>query len=100
MNNRRVFILNDGGQNYQPAEKFGELIYCTEGKLDKFDISNMYRELSETLADSEPHDYIVLTSLSSLCSVACAMMGSMHGELHLLVYDVKTSEYVARDLML
>jgi hypothetical protein len=97
---KRVFVLNDGGQDYTPAKEYGELIFCTEGELNKFDISAMYRQLNNFLDGSDCDDYIVLTSLSSLCSVACAIMAAMHGEVHLLIYDVKTRRYVSRDLML
>jgi len=68
----RVFILNRGGHDYSRAERFGTLVYCSEGLLAKYDIGKMVRILSDAMSDSTPEDYLLLTSLSSLCSVACA----------------------------
>ena len=83
---RRVFILNEGTHDYSSAEAFGELVYCTEGLLPKRDINRLFLELDRVLGDSDAKDLIMLSSLSSLCSVASAMMAAMHGEVHFLVY--------------
>lgn len=92
----KVYILNRGPHDYTDAAHFGELVFCTEGTLDKFDIPGMFLTLRETLADSQPDDYILLTSLTSLCSVACSIMAVLHGELHLLIHT--GSHYVERSL--
>lgn len=96
--NRKVFILNEGAHDYSEAEAFGELVYCTSGKLPRDDINRLFVELEDTLSESEPHDLIMLSSLTSLCSVASAIMASMHGEVHFLIYSNGT--YVQKDLML
>jgi hypothetical protein len=91
-----VYILNRAGHDYSDAERFGELIYCTSGSLDKLDIQQMYREITAAFADSESGDWIVLTSLTSLCSVACAIFSLKHGRLNLLIHTQKG--YVERQL--
>ena len=93
-----VYVLNRGGHDYSEASRFGNVVYCTDGPLDKWDVSQMYREFSVSLATSEPDDYIVLTSLASLCSVACAIFAHMHGRLNLLIY--KDGSYVERKIVL
>lgn len=93
---KKVYVTNKGPHNYTDAEQFGELIYCTDGPLDKFDLSEMYREISSAMADSGPDDYILLTSLTSLCSVACAYFAAKHGELHVLIH--KGDGYVERSI--
>jgi hypothetical protein len=94
----RVYCVNRGPHDYSAAGAFGELVYCTDGTLDKFDIAQMCRELSESLKDSEECDYILLTSLTSLCSVACAVFASKHGCLNLLIYRPDYG-YVARNVV-
>lgn len=84
---RRVFVVNRGPHNYEDAAAFGDLVYCTKGSLPKDDIALMYRELEGPLADSIPEDFILLTSLTSLCSVACAIFAHMHGRLNLLLFS-------------
>lgn len=94
----KVFIVSDGGHDYSDAERFGELVYCTEGVIRKDDIAQMYRELNGKLALAEPGDYLLISSLTSLCSVAAAILGFQFGEVHFLLY--KDGQYVSRDLIL
>ncbi len=93
---KKVYVTNKGPHNYSDAEAFGVLAYITDGLVDKFDISQMYRSCDEAMADSEPDDYILLTSLTSLCSVACAYFAAKHGELHVLIH--KGDGYVERSI--
>ena len=93
---RKVYITNRGPHDYSAAESFGELVYCTDGALDKMDLSQMYRECQTAMADSQQDDYILLTSLTSLCSVACAYFAAKHGELHVLIH--RGDSYVERAL--
>jgi len=95
---RRVFVLNEGSHDYSGAEAFGELVYCTSGMLPKHDINRLFLSLDEVLSESEAHDLIMLSSLSSLCSVASAIMAAMHGEVHFLVYH--EGRYYEKDLVL
>lgn len=93
-----VYIPNRGPHDYTDAERFGTLMYCTDGSLDKFDTAEMYRELCDAMHDSEPEDYIVLGSLISLCCVACAIFAAKHHRLNLLIH--RTDGYTARSLYL
>jgi len=56
----------------------------------------MYRELSEAMHDSQDDDYILITSLASLCCVACAIFAAKHQRLNLLIH--KGDGYVSREL--
>lgn len=93
----RVYVLNRGPHDYEHAEQFGELVFCTEGLLDRDDTSQMYRELLEAMQDSQQDDYILLTSLTSLCSIACSIFTYKHGRLNLLIY--KDGTYIQRTLV-
>lgn len=92
----KVYITNRGPHNYSDAERFGELVFCTEGEVDKFDTAQMFRQLSTAFEDSIADDYILLTSLASLCSVACAIFAARHQQLNLLLF--KGDGYLARSL--
>lgn len=94
-----IYIPNRGPHNYAEAERFGDLVYCTTGSLDKFDTAEMFRELSDAMFDSQPEDFILLTSLTSLCSIACAIFAAKHQRVNLLIH--KNNEgYVKRELHL
>lgn len=96
--NRKVFVLNEGTHDYSEAAAFGELVFCTSGLLPRDDINRLFLELDETLSNSQPKDLIMLSSLTSLCSVAAAMMGAMHGEVHFLIFS--NGKYIEKELVL
>lgn len=93
-----VYIVNKGPHNYADAERFGQLVYCTDGNVDKFDTAQMYREIVLAMHDSEPEDYILLGSLTSLCCVATAIFAAKHWRLNLLIH--RQDGYVERSLFL
>lgn len=91
-----VFILNKAPHDYSDAERFGELVFCTNGPLDKLDLSQMYRELDRAFEDSQAEDWILLTSLTSLCVVACSIFVLKHERLNLLIHT--REGYIERSL--
>lgn len=95
---RKVFIVNNGGHDYSDAARFGEIVFCTDSVIRKDDVSQMYRELKVALSDAKADDYLLVSSLTSLCMVAAAILSDRFGELHLLLY--KDGQYVDRDLIL
>lgn len=96
MTDKVVYVPNKGPHDYSDAKKYGRLEFCTFGSVDRFDTAEMYRELSEAMYDSRPGDYILLTSLASLCAVACSIFAVKHGKLNLLIHS--GSDYVLREL--
>jgi hypothetical protein len=91
-----VYIVNDGGHDYSDAKRFGTLRFLTRGKLSKYAVSKMYREAEEDIQRSQPTDYILLCSLSTLCAVIAAMFVKKHGCLNLLL--LKDGHYIERRL--
>lgn len=94
----KVYLINDGGHDFSDAKRFGEVVVCTSGEVDRWDVSQMYRRLATAMKDSEPEDYLLLTSLTSLCSVACSIFAVKHNRLQLLLF--KDGRYVERTLLL
>lgn len=94
----KVFVVNKSGHDFKDAKRFGELIFLSEGVMDRYACNSMYREFSQHLEESTPDDYILLTGLSSMGSVACSIFAYKHGCLNLLLY--KNNRYIERRLML
>ena len=84
----KVYVVNKGGHNHSDAERFGELIYLSEGSINRYAISNMYRQFSKILKTSSPKDYILITGLSVMSSVACSIFARIHGRLNLLLFKI------------
>jgi len=101
----KVFIVNRGGHDHSDAERFGELVYLSEGAVNRYAVTEMYREFVQTLKGSSEEDYILLTGLSVMSSLACAIFSRLHGRLNLLLFRAtRTSgeqgSYIERTIMI
>lgn len=95
---RKVFVVNKSNHDFSPAEKFGKIIFLSEGKMNRYATNSMLRQFKELLQDSTKDDYIVLCSLNVMNSIACALFAAMHGTLNLLLY--KDGKYIERNHVL
>lgn len=95
----KVYIPNNSGHDFTKAREYGELVYITEGLIDKYGTNMMFRQASEAMKDSKPTDYIMITGLPVLNSIVTSVFTSKHNKLNLLIYDIKTEEYVPRNLI-
>ncbi len=83
---RKVFIPNRGGHDYSGVTKFGTPIYVTEGRVNRFDTTSLYRDFIAAMADSTPDDYLVPAGMNVLNAIGAAVFARLHGRLNLLVY--------------
>ena len=93
----KVFVVNKSAHDFSPAEKFGEIVFLSEGPMNRYATNNMVREFNEIMNDSDEHDYIVPCSLNVMNSLACAIFAHKHGKLNLLLF--KQGEYIERNLV-
>lgn len=89
-----VFICNQSGHDFSPSAKYGNPVYVTKGLINRFSVNYMARHWAIALKDSKPRDYILITSLTILTCVGCAIYGYLHGSLNLLLY--RNSKYISR----
>ena len=95
---RKVFVVSNGGHDYSDAQRFGEVVFCTDGVIRKDDTAQMYREIHAAVADANANDYLLVSSLTSMCMIAAAILSDRFGELHLLLF--KDGQYIPRDIIL
>lgn len=94
-----VYIVNKSFHDFSEAEKYGKLVFLSEGSMDRYEVNNMARQFESYLKDSSPEDYIVPCSLNVMNSIACAMFAVRHGTLNLLLYK-QGKGYIERNLKL
>ena len=94
----KVYVVNKGGHDFSSAESYGELVYLSEGSLNRYAVTNMYRQFSDILKESDSEDYILLTGLTTMGVVACSIFSYLHGKLNILLF--KQGRYVDRSLVL
>lgn len=104
----RVYVVNRSAHDYTPAAKYGDLVFVTQGRQNRYTANNHARMWAEALKDSQPDDYILLSSLNILCSIGCALFAMKHGKLNIIMYKPKIDDdgnviggkYVSRELAL
>ena len=101
----KVFVVNRGCHDHSDAERFGELVYLSEGSINRYATGKMYREFIEPLKKSGPEDYILTTGLTIMSVIACSIFARMHGRLNLLLFKSlrkpdEESYYVERTVVL
>lgn len=95
---RKVFVVNKSAHDFSPALEYGDLVYMSQGPIDRYACNSMHRAFSASMRNSSKNDYIVLCSLNVMNSIACAVFAKMHGRLNLLLF--KDGKYIERNLVM
>lgn len=100
-----VYVVNKGCHDHSDAERFGKLVYLSHGAINRYATSNMFREFMPKLSNSNKEDYILITGLTVMSSMACAIFAMLHKRLNLLLYKSTRKEgeagrYVERTMIL
>jgi len=93
----KVYVVNKGGHDLHAALKYGELVYMSDGQVNRFALSTMYRQFAAVLNESSPDDLLLLTGLTNLCVVASACFAYKHGKVNWLLY--KDGRYIQRTIV-
>lgn len=99
----KVFVVNKGCHNYENALRFGEVEYLSEGSVNPYSTGSIYRNFWLKLKNSQPGDYILITGLSIMSSIACGIFARLHGKLNLLIYKAMRGgggDYVGRTIII
>jgi hypothetical protein len=93
-----VYIVNKSAHNFSAADKYGKVIFLSEGSMNRYATNSMIRQFELAMNDSSPEDYIVPCSLNVMNSIACAIFSKKHGTLNLLLF--KDGNYIERNHVL
>ena len=94
----KVYIVNKSNHDFSAAKKYGDLIFLSEGPMNRYSTNNMMRSFTDKMKKSKPDDYIVPCSLNVMNSIACAIFAYKHGALNLLLF--KQGTYIERNHVL
>jgi hypothetical protein len=95
---KNVFIVNKSSHDFGPAEKYGKIIFLSEGSMNRYAVNSMHRTFTEVMKDSKENDFIVPCSLNVMNAIACAIFAHKHGKLNLLLF--KDGLYLERNVVL
>lgn len=91
-----VWVVNRSSHDYSPARDYGDLQYLSEGPMDKYSVNDIDRQFRAKLENSGKEDFILITSLTVMSSIACVIFALKHHCLNLLIY--KSRGYIERHL--
>ena len=91
----KVFVVNKSSHDFSNAKEFGELIYMTSGRMNRFATTDMIRIFSEFMKESSKSDYILPCSLNVMNLLAGAVFAAKHKTINLLLF--KQGRYIERN---
>ena len=94
----KVFVVNKSTHDFSKATQYGELVFMTEGRMNRFGTNDMHRMFKDAMEGSSKDDHILLCSLNVMNAMACAVFARKHGTLNLLLY--KDGKYIERNHLL
>jgi hypothetical protein len=98
---RKVFVVSKGFHDWQKAAKFGDVVFLSNSSMNRVAVSGMMRKFLPILQEqSQPEDIIVISGLSVMNSLACAIFAMLHQKLTLLLYDGDNERYILREVPL
>jgi hypothetical protein len=94
----KVYVVNKSNHDFSAAKKYGDLVFLSEGPMNRYSTNNMMRVFNERMKHSTVDEYIVPCSLNVMNSIACAIFAHKHGALNLLLF--KEGSYIERNHVL
>jgi hypothetical protein len=93
-----VHVVNwNAGHDYQPAERYGELVKLTEGQVSIFATDRLLERLARGLVAFDPQqDYLLLSGNMVVNALALMLLAWRFPRLRLLVFDNRRDVYVPR----
>jgi len=92
----KVYVVNQSCHDFSKAEVFGKVTFLTTGSINRYATSKMFREFEKELKESAPEDYILISGMTIMSSIACAMFARKHKRLNLLLWKSRDKDYMER----
>lgn len=97
MSETKVYIVNKSAHDFSAADQFGDVVFLSEGSMNRYAVNSMMRLFTEKMKDSHSDDYLVPCSLNVMNSIASAILAHKHGKLNLLLF--KQGTYIERNIV-
>lgn len=95
---RKVYVPNKSFHDFSDAEKFGKLIFLTEGIVRRTNINQLYRQCMNIMQDATIEDYLLISSLGILNAIPASILAHRFARVNYLMYTAHG--YVARTVSL
>ncbi len=99
-----IYIVNKGCHDYSAAQEYGDLVYLSRDMYSRFSTGKIFRVFREAMRGSSPEDYILISGLSVMSSIACSVFAAKHQRVNLLLFNsgpqTMRDHYVKRTIMM
>lgn len=85
----KVYVVNKSSHDFSPAADYGELVFLSEGPMNRYEANNMARQFLPYLLCSSKEDYLLPCGLSIMNMIAASIFVHLHGRLNILLYKNK-----------
>lgn len=92
----KVYVCNYAGHNIHLAERYGELVILTEGKVNIFNTDRLLNELAQKLKDYKKQDYILLSGSPVIVFLISLVLSHKVDEFNMIIYNTKLGDYEIR----
>lgn len=94
--NPKVYVPNKSHHDFSEAERFGELVFLTEGIVNRYNVNDICRRCASVMHDASEGDHILISSLTVINMIAAAIMAHKFGRVNFLMFQ--NGGYVSREL--
>lgn len=98
MTKRKVYIASKSDHDYSAAKEFGELVFLSEGRVDRYSVGDLYGGLTKALKEATEEDFILISGLTLSNAIASAIMAYRFGSVNYLLF--RKGEYMMRKVIL
>ena len=92
----KVFVVQKNGHDFSKAERFGEVMYLFEGKVNVFASDALVQDVKERLRDAEERDYLCLSGSSLANCIAYSYLLKTFGKVNVLLHSFRDEVYELR----
>lgn len=94
----KVYVPNRSFHDFSDAKRFGSLVFLTEGMVNRMNVNQITRQCMLAMGDATGDDFIVVSSLSVITSIAAGIMAYAFGRINFLIWEGQ--QYVERNVVL
>ena len=92
-----IWVPNKNQNDYSAAERFGNLVYLTDGPISRFAVNQLYKTVEDKMMKSGEEDFILISSLAIICSLASVIQAAKFRRVNYLLYS-PTDGYTSRTI--
>ena len=91
----KVYVIQDLGHlNFLPAESFGELISCIDGRVSHVGMPRAFSRLRHSLRHITADDWLIPTGHPALIAFGGHAMAKLTGVIRILCWDGQMNKYI------